>query len=418
MADKRNEYDQYGQSGGGRLFNNAMFGFNKEEVLEYLEEMAEENFQRQEAAEQRIRELNQKVQALEANMANQQFASQQSDGAIEEERRQFQEMKNELDLSQAATQQAEAELQEYREQLLAAQKENAWLREEYQKSDQMIGSLQSQLNEVTSGEWPAMDEQVQQLQVRVQQAEIALQAAENQAQAARAQAENAEARAEDAEARAEESARLASTAPAEAAAATILAEANEQADRIREEAWGEKDRLHRQIQNSAGGLATSIGNLRTEISDVEGDVSGVLETVQTALADVLASLGRTEQNLNTLGVQVERFPASSPSVQKPQQQVVYFQPSAEVEPEEPRRTSWRAAPQHSLGSGGFRRVWPEGNAKKQDNGKPFRATYSNSSSAGGYAPYGAEAYQLDTNPEERMRGLAENLVDTLVQMLT
>lgn len=421
MAETKSEYDQYGAQTGGKLFNNAMFGFNKEEVLEYLEEMAEENFQKQESAEHRIRELNQRIQALEAAAANQQHESVQNDGLQEEERRQFMQAKEELELSRAAMQQAEGELQQAKEQLENTQQENAWLREEYQKLDQTTAGLRTQLEEMTAGNWPEADEQIRDLQDKLQLAEAKVREAEAMTQEAETAARQAEEAARAAEARAMESERLASTGHATAAADTIIKEANRQADQIREEAWAEKDRLQKQIHGSAGGLATSIHNLRAEISDVEGDVTGVLETVQNALAEIMSSLGRAEQDLGVLDTQVNRFPSSSPSVPKPEQQVVYFQPGPELEVAPPRNNNWRAAPAQSFGSSeGFRRVWPEGAPKKAavDDAKPFRATYSSTAPAAGYSPYGAEAYQLEENPEGRMRNLAESLVDTLVQMMT
>ncbi len=531
MADQGHEYEQFTPQTGGRLFSSAMFGFNKEEVLEYLDEVADENYQRQEVAEMKIQELSQKVQNLEtaaaatsvataspelegelanrqqqieklsADLAEQQTKVQEMTRDLELRDTRLNDMDGELDIVRTATQQSEGELQEIKEQLHTSQQENAWLREEYQKSDHQIADLRRQLDEVSSGHLTAAEQQVTDLQQHLEQLaqqnaalDTQLSAASNAAASALDEANHqiATLKSQLTEANATVNAAVSPAALTEAnqqiadlqrqlseasntaagaaeeelnqlrdqleaattaqwaaedqatelrqqledaldqldeeqqssnpTSAAIIAEANAEADRILEQAYAERDRLHRQIRSSAGGLAESITNLRAEVSDVEGDVSEVLELVQNALADVLVALGRTEQNLNIMGVQVDRFPSASSTVPKPQQ-VVYFQPGAQISPQNHpgRRKDDQPAASQSYGQGNFHRVTSSdsegGNRQHASNVRPFRPTYSTSQ---GYWPQGTAAANPQEDPaldDQRMRTLTETLVETLRQMM-
>ncbi len=451
MADQqKSEYDQYAPQTNGRLFSNAMFGFNKEEVLEYLEELADENNQRQEAAEARIRDMEMQIRNLEARAAE---AQEQPEGQavladenrqarmqLEENRRQLAEYAKLLDVARAAAQQAEEELAELREQLFTAQKENNWLREEYQKTDKQVAELRRQLDDASQGQWFGAEEQIAELRRQLEETLAQRDAAEAEREAAEAEREAAEAERDAAEAERDaveaerdalEAERDAESSygdsPAAQAAAALIAEATEEADRIRAGAYAERDRIHRQIMNSAGGLSDSISSLREDVTGVEGDVTSVLENVQESLAELLVSLSHTEQSLTTLGIQAERFPSSSPSVTG--RQVVYFQPSPQMEAEPPRPAKAsrpgkarpvkerQAEAPASFGGGGFRRVWPEETGKASKT-QAFRPSFTGNSA---YLPQAAKAlpyeeYEYDAE-EDRMRNLTETLVDTLRQML-
>lgn len=451
MAEQNQEYDQYAPQTSGRLFSNAMFGFNKEEVLEYLEELADEHFQQQDAAERQIQELNKKIQSLETD-ANTNNVSADVFEELNTMRRQLEEARRELEIARAAAQQAEEELHQYKLQLGSVQQENTWLREEYQKNDQQITELRRQLDSASQGQWSVTQDaalqQVAELQKRLDEAQAnieTLRAANHELSSANEElavaneelsnandeltAANEELTAAEAEWEdiAEENTAAGQTATA------IIEEARAHAERIREEAYSERDRLHRQVRSSAGGLAESITNLRTDISGVEGEVGEILESMQVALADILSSLGRTEQNLTTLGVQVDRFPSPSPPVPRPQQ-VVYFQPSqqpiqqqAAVSRPAAQRAEQRApyaAPSAPYAAkpaqnSGFRRVWPE-----EETTRNFSPSYSNTSAAApapGYWPQNAEVYQQapqeDISQEERLRNLSDSLVETLRQLM-
>lgn len=431
MAEQGNEYEQYAPPAKDRLFTSAMFGFNKEEVLDYLEEMTEENYQRQEAAEHRIHELTNKIKNLEILAANRAEASAVNPKELEQGQQEIDQLRASLDIAQAATQQTADELQEYKEQLFNAQKENAWLREEYQKSDSLIADLRRQLDAASAGQWTEAEEQITELRNQLIETKSALQEAEEALQETEEALQETEEALQQAEIALEEAEQAAPAAVAPAppvftpshttganqAASIIIAEANEEAERIRQDALAEKERIHRQILNSAGGLNESITNLRTDISNVEGEVTDVLESVQQSLAETLAALGRTEQHLDTLNIQAQRFPSSSPAVKKPQQQVVYFQPGNQLETNQPLRgASLRAQPQQSLGNSGFRRVWPSPD-EGGSNTRPFQPTYTNSPPA----HTSAEAYQIHpgSNPsqQQRIRNLAESLVESLIDML-
>lgn len=202
--------------------------------------------------------------------------------------------------------------------------------------------------------------------------------------------------------------------------AAIIAGANAEAERIRAMAMDEKERIRRQIGSSVGGLSTSIANLRGDVEGVEVGVTSVLSAVQTSLADILSALSRTEQNLNTVDVQVERFPAASASVPKaPHQQIVYFQPSALPEAAGGKTAKNRPLPPESYGQGGFRRVWAD--ETKADTAPPqaFRPSHTTSPAAQAAPAFWPLPDEVSSqNPKElRVRALAENLMDTLREMM-
>ncbi len=412
MSEQSFEYNQYAPQTGGRLFSSSMFGFNKEEVLEYLDELADENYQRQESADSQIHELTQRIHHLEASIASHQQAGQTPSAdtvdkaAYEESRQHVFQLQDDLDIAKSATQQAEEELAEIREQLFNSQQENNWLREEFQKTDVQISDLRRQLDETSQGQWvdtSEKDSQIEQLQSQLSQALSELEKAQQEKQAALAAVRTS-----------------AVSASATSVSSGIIADANAEAQRIRAIANDEKERIHRQITGSAGGLAKSITNLRGELSSVEGDVSRVLEDVQTSLSEILSSLGRTEQSLNVLGVQVERFPTTSPSVQKPpQQQVVYFRPTSQDTLKKP---AYSQEKNHTYfpetyGRSSFRSIdKSKGTAAGQ---RPLRPAYNVGPTAQAqyWAPE-ADSFIQDELSEGRIRALTENLADTLIQMLT
>lgn len=433
VAEQDIEYEQYTPQTSGRLFNSAMFGFNKEEVLEYLEELADENYQRQEQAENRIQELSRKIQMLEnAAVANAKQAPPNAANPkeLEAARAKMQQLKQDLDIAKAATQQSEEELLQYKEQLYNAQQENNWLREEYQKCDHQIAELRRQLDDASSGQWSEAEGQIGQLRHQLDEALQAQHKLTLDLQEAHQIQQQLEDELDDMQHSGHNNGAYYQDNSVNQAASVILADAQAEAERIRAEAYEEKERIRRQILSSAGGLADSVASLREDVSDVEGDVSSVLESVQHALAQVLSALGRTEQGLSSLGVQAERFPASAPSVVKNQPPVVYFQPGAQVaaappqpapapHPSHPAASlaTSKVSPAQSYDGGNFRRVWPDEEEPPRANTRPFRPSYSNSPTP--FVVAGAEAFQQQEDPmtQERLRALSETLVDTLRQML-
>lgn len=430
MPEIGNDYDQYAPQPNGRLFSSSMFGFNKEEVLEYLDELADENYQRQEAAERQIADLNRTVQNLQQNLTDAHSAAQGSEQAYTGD------YAEQLEIAQAATQQAEDELAEMREDNYKLKQENEWFRQEYQKAGEHIETIQKQLNDVMASgggvhdgvnaqRLAAAERALTETRTKLDEKERLLAENNRLLSDSKMRTDEMERLLVEGKTRLDEKERLISANAAEieklkqevedsgalqgkAAADTIIADANAQAERIRMMASDEKDRVHRQIQTSAGNIAESVTNLRAEIGNVEGDVAHVLMAVQNALSDVGVALNRTEQSLNIMGVQVERFPAPSAPVPKPQQ-LVYFQPvDADA-----KKQSERKVPQvGSFGQGNFRRVTAD-SSSLFGKPKPFRAAYTSN-----IAPLGqtSEAYQVSSE-EERMRTLADTLVETLMQMM-
>lgn len=513
-----------------------MFGFNKDEVLEYLEELADENAQRQEVAERRIQELMQKLQKVETGLAAGQANPQDpnANAQMEAQRRQLHDTLQNLDIAKLATQQSEEELQEYKELFSNAQQQIAWLQQEYQQSQQTISDLSSQMEatalsgtpdgreeaerlrmqliqavqendqmryqlEQLTGETDQLRNQISQSQVgAVQEAEqlrnqvtqLSYEAEQLRNQLTHAQTNSSGYTTQETEQLRSQVSQLgyeaeqlrSQLAQAQQAqtnsssyttqeteqlrhqlgladqdiselrglleqvnsdngalqnqiqdmysnpqaygidgvnqqvSSAILAEANAEADRIRDEAFSDRDRLQKQIRNSSAGINESIANLRSEITNVEGGVAKALESVQYTLSEIIGALSRTEQHLNTYSTQVERFPSSSPAVpSEAHQQLVYFNQNKQASAPEVDTFSSPAA-------SGLRRVEPEATrpAKQPANIRPFRATYSTSPTAqAAYWPQTAEALEPDEEEgrEERLRTLSESLVDTLRQMM-
>lgn len=417
MAEKGNEYDQYAPQTEGRLFNNSMFGFNKDEVLEYLEDVTEENYKRQATADQHIQNLNARIQDLEGRLAKGGGGGvpAASSAELDAMRGRISNLSSDLDVARTASQQAEGELQEFKEQLHNSQRENAWLREEHQKGDKQLAELRRQLDEASSGKWQGAEEQISELRRQLSELEAERDAAEAERDAAEAERDAAEA---ERDAYMDEVGTVEN--PANLAANVIIAEATEEAERIRKQAYADRDRLHRQILTSAGGLANSIGVLKGDLSSVENDVSGVLESIQEALGDIMSSLNRTEQSLDTLGIQAERFPATSPAVSS-RQPVVYFRPepvspmpetfTPEYQPSEAQPLpAAKPAGQQGFGTGSFRPVTPD--TSTEGKTMPFRPSFTTGSQAAT-----ARVLPQEDPEEERRRQLSETLVDTLIKLM-
>ncbi len=451
MAEQtQTEYEQYAPQTNGRLFSNAMFGFNKEQVLEYLEELAEENKQRQEMATQRVQELDRKVKQMEAGAVRtqQMLQEQQAMGTDEALQGKLEELTNALQISRDAGMQAEDELAEAKEKLFTLQNENNWLREEHQKTDKHVAELRRQLDEASQGQWFGAEEQIATLRRREEEAmqvkgalqqerDLLLQQlksleAERDAIEAERDAAEAERDAAEAERDAAEAERDAAEAENELLLATregarageyegdlqttrqLVQEATQEAEHVRKLAYAERERLQKQLRSSAGGLVDNIGCIREDITAVEGEVTTVLETVQNSLAELLVSLSHTEQSLGTLDIQIERFPASSPGVAK--REALHMRPLV-TQQEEQAHLRQNAKDVNRLGVAEFQRVWPR---RETEKGKVqyFRPGFSNVASAN-YAQTARVLPQRQVHASEdlRMRELTETLVETLRQMM-
>lgn len=408
MAEPDYEYGQYAPKSGERSFSSAMFGFNKDEVLDYLEEISEENYRRQEDAERHIQELSQRIRQLEnrpATVVTETVTDSETEAKL-------QAIAQDLEIAHAATQQSEEELQQNREMLYNIQQENAWLREEFGKYEQAYGQLSQQLELATQGQWQGPSPEMQEMQMQLQQANAHIQDLSTQLVQTQQELANFQNGYPQDEA----------TFNAQQAASAIIAEANHEADRIRDEATAEKERLHRQIRTSAGGLAESIYTLRAELADVEGDVSGILESVQLTLTDVMAALARTEQNLSTFGNQVDRFPHSSPPV-KSQKAALQFS----EEPTYAGIPGTMPAGRGNMNSGlqpvspSATRPAPSATRKRRTAGPAFQPTYSTSATAVGSGswPQAEDAYaaNMTITNNERVREVSDSLADTLRQMV-
>ncbi len=456
MAEEfKTEYDQYAPKENGRLFSNAMFGFNKEQVLEYLEELADENNQRQEMATQRIQELDAQLKQTEMNVARTQqlLQEQQPKLADAEMQKKLEELANALQISREASMQAEDELAEAKEKLFTSQNENNWLREEHQKTDKQIAELRRQLDEASQGQWYGAEEQITELRRQLEESLVQQRAAEQEKEVLDAEIKALEAEREvleaerdaaEAEREAAEAERDAAEAERDAAEAErnmlltvregqetshvadqttrqLVAEATQEAEHVKKLAYAERDRLHRQLLNGAGGLVDNITCIREDITAVEGEVTTVLESVQDMLAELLVSLNHTEQGLSTLDIQIERFPSASPSVAK--QKPMHFQPVPVARQEQIALQNNHQQPlvaraTNGLGQAEFHRVSAQQTASRP-KAQLFRPSFTNSSATGAYYTQTARTLpvqEVDTE-EERMKALTDTLVNTLRQML-
>lgn len=185
MAEQ-NEYEQYAPVESGRMFNSAMFGFNKQEVLNFLADTADENLKRQQAAEAQIRQLTQRLQELEAGGAA--AGDAPPDAAAAEQ----------LERARIATEDAQEDVQLLREELRRSKKESGWLRTEYEKLANHNAELHRQLESDTPAASPETDKALAAAQQELEQLRQRVAAEDNakdqllaaaRAETARAQAE-------------------------------------------------------------------------------------------------------------------------------------------------------------------------------------------------------------------------------------
>lgn len=438
MAENNQDYEQYASQAEGKLFSSAMFGFNKDEVLEYIESLADDNYQRQELAEHRILELTAELEQLRQEVVS------ESTGAafLEEHAGQLQAVQQELAATKQRAQQTEQELAELHAHLENLSQQNAWLQDAYQSAKEEATYLTAQLQDIAAGQWVPpeqvgaeadarlqaynqdlarqledADHDIVLLQQQLQQADNDIALLQQQLQTGgddtsiaalhqeladadqdiltlQQQLENADKEIESLQQELldEQTKRESEVAFPQQESAAILAQAQAEANLIRETALAEKEHLQLKLQNNTGGLLYSISALRDEVGTIESSMGTALEDMQSTLSQILTALAHTELDLRTFNLQIDRLPNSSPLVnRRTEKQQTNYLPQSEEEEKENNTI--------------------EMSDLADSKAMVFRPTYSTSSTAWAQQP------ALQDEREDRMRKLSESLVDTLKEIL-
>lgn len=381
MAESAYDYDQYTHP-GGRLFSSAMFGFNKGEVLEYLDELANENIKYQQEARLQIEELKRTIDALQAGQAPQAPVDDATVDITAQEG-----LAEALEVARAATQQAEDELAQARMQLEAARHDVSRLSEENrlletqkraaldelgQRADE---AAQTQADDALAEQVASLEEENQKLaqanEALAEQVE-ALKAAEEQYAATGRQLVETETQLQQSVAQLAEKDVCIETMQAQVD--SLLQELKQAREAAVQEphvpvarpgpVWeavpGVAQRTPR--ANGPDGLGHGVEQLRADVAAVERSMGLMLAEVQNALDGLLAGEANAQPPLRA---------GPGPKTQVP-------------------------VPAYAGGNGrsSFRRIWPDETVQQGDGPKVAAPLHG-----------------------QRTRALADSLVDILVEMI-
>lgn len=297
------EQQQNGMTGVGpeTEFHTELFGFNRVEVLSYIERISAANAEKAQALEDTIA-------ALQKDLTG----ARQQGGALAQKAKQvFNELENRKKRAEDAVAEAAAlrtevgkandEIAAVRSRLFAKEQENAALKSDNARLSETVDDLTRAL---TRRGMPLPTERA--------------------AAASASGSYNDQALLQQAQLKAQDILRA-----ADAQAAAHIERAKENAAAIVAEAKVEKEKAKAGLAESADGIAASIALLKTQLAAVDAKILAATGDLQKATDGITAALGNTERSLSTLGAQVERFPEASPAAQP---QPIQPQPSAVREP--------------------------------------------------------------------------------------
>lgn len=272
-------------------FHTELFGFNRVEVLSYIERISAANAEKARALEDTIAALQRDLtQARQqggplAQKARQVFA------ALETQKKRAEDAVAEASALRAEVDQANDEIAAVRSRLFAKEQENEALRQDNDRLNETVEDLTRALTKRGASAAAAQpdvqvpsgaDEAAVMRQVRVKAREI-LRAADEKA-------------------------------------AAQLQRAKEDAAAIRANAQTQTDKAKENLTRSADGIAASISTLKEQLAAVDAKILAATSELQKATDGIIAALSGTEDSLMTLGAQVERFPEPKPAaVRRPSQ---------------------------------------------------------------------------------------------------
>ena len=308
------EKQQDGMTGAGpeTEFHTELFGFNRVEVLSYIERISAANAEKARALEDTIAALQKDLTGVRRQGSTLAQKAKQVFNELENQKKRAEDAVAEAAALRTEVDKANDEIAAVRSRLFAREQENAALKSDNARLSETVVDLSRAL---TRGGAP-------------------LPAGQN---ASASGSSGDQALLQQAQLKARDILRA-----ADAQATAHIEKAKEDAAAIVAQAKVEKSKAKAGLAESADGIAASIAVLKAQLAAVDAKILAATGDLQKATDGITAALGNTERSLSSLGAQVERFPENAPAAQ-PQP----AQPAAPPAPQEPAPAREYAVQEHA-----------------------------------------------------------------------
>lgn len=290
----RNDYDLQSDNGASSFrfdpdlrFHTELFGFDRVEVLSYIERISAANAEKARALEDTIAALQHDLSGAHRQGSVLEQKANQVFSELEFQKKRAEDAVAEADALRTEMDRANDEIAAVRSRLFAQEQENETLRNDNTHLNETVADLTRALQQrgVAQPEWRVENTGLaggESEKLLLQQAQLKargiLRAADEKAQA------HIERAKQD--------------------AAAIVAKAQQQSSTVRADP-GE----------SAGGIAASIAMLKAQLAEVDAKILAATGDLQKATDGIAAALNGTEQSFSALGTQGKRAFAAAPAAQ-------------------------------------------------------------------------------------------------------
>ena len=308
------EKQQDGMTGAGpeTEFHTELFGFNRVEVLSYIERISAANAEKARALEDTIAALQKDLTGVRRQGSTLAQKAKQVFNELENQKKRAEDAVAEAAALRTEVDKANDEIAAVRSRLFAREQENAALKSDNARLSETVDDLTRALTRRGAP----------------------LPAGQN---ASASGSSGDQALLQQAQLKARDILRA-----ADAQATAHIEKAKEDAAAIVAQAKVEKSKAKAGLAESADGIAASIAVLKAQLAAVDAKILAATGDLQKATDGITAALGNTERSLSSLGAQVERFPENAPTAQ-PQP----AQPAAPPAPQEPAPAREYAVQEHA-----------------------------------------------------------------------
>ena len=308
------EKQQDGMTGAGpeTEFHTELFGFNRVEVLSYIERISAANAEKARALEDTIAALQKDLTGVRRQGSTLAQKAKQVFNELENQKKRAEDAVAEAAALRTEVDKANDEIAAVRSRLFAREQENAALKSDNARLSETVDDLTRALTR------------------RGAPLPTGQNASASGSSGDQALLQQAQLKARDI------------LRAADAQATAHIEKAKEDAAAIVAQAKVEKSKAKAGLAESADGIAASIAVLKAQLAAVDAKILGATGDLQKATDGITAALGNTERSLSSLGAQVERFPENAPAAQ-PQP----AQPAAPPAPQEPAPAREYAVQEHA-----------------------------------------------------------------------
>lgn len=308
------EKQQDGMTGAGpeTEFHTELFGFNRVEVLSYIERISAANAEKARALEDTIAALQKDLTGVRRQGSTLAQKAKQVFNELENQKKRAEDAVAEAAALRTEVDKANDEIAAVRSRLFAREQENAALKSDNARLSETVDDLTRALTR------------------RGAPLPTGQNASASGSSGDQALLQQAQLKARDI------------LRAADAQATAHIEKAKEDAAAIVAQAKVEKSKAKAGLAESADGIAASIAVLKAQLAAVDAKILAATGDLQKATDGITAALGNTERSLSSLGAQVERFPENAPAAQ-PQP----AQPAAPPAPQEPAPAREYAVQEHA-----------------------------------------------------------------------